>query len=165
MSRKLQCNCVTPVDITERRCHRVQQVCLERVRSSLPGGVDDVSRVSLLRVGVCVDTGFAIRAHKRRESLGVCEEDCTGRRLVCCLTLGVEHRVLARERCRCSSLVSCLRVLVGLFFSSSLMCRPSRAFARRGALDGLNIGPRTVREGVSLRFRSLSLSGRVRASP
>ena len=47
----------------------------------------------------------------------------------------------------------------------SLSSRPARARTPLGALNGLNRGPRTVREGVSLRFCSLALTNRVRASP
>ena len=49
--------------------------------------------------------------------------------------------------------------------SMSLSSRPSRTRKPLGALNGVNRGCRTVREGVSLRFRCLSLAGRVRASP
>ena len=49
--------------------------------------------------------------------------------------------------------------------SVSLNSRPSRERTPLGALNGLNTGPRTVREGVYLRFCSLSLTGRIRASP
>ena len=65
----------------------------------------------------------------------------------------------------CPVFVAKCAVLANAARSSSLMCRPSLAFTRRGALNRLNRGPRTVHEGVSLRFCSLSLTGRVHASP
>ena len=49
--------------------------------------------------------------------------------------------------------------------SVPLDSRPSRARTPLGALNGLNRGSRTVREGVSLRFYSLALTVHVRASP
>ena len=73
------------------------------------------------------------------------------------------HPCLPNEACP-QCFAKCMH-LAKAALSVSLNSRPSRARTPLGALNGLNRGPGTVREGVSLRFCSLALTGRVRASP